>query len=424
MGAPNKPNDNNSLKANMQLMTMIFEVEGKSYVVSMCLDRKIFNQTCAKAYKRYFANNQDYQIDIRIVNAQSLQLVYSTNPNEKGKIDTNGALARFSLGFLPPTMPMKSGGSMPPPNEQLKSKDMPRPDQFSQRIFKHTNMPYLILTQSRDNSVEIFFGKYSFENYALSTISIVALLLTITLLIFAFKKNEKTANERIGFIAGISHEFRTPLAVIRAASENIKDGVISNPEKMKSYGILIYDEIDKLWQMVEQSLAMVGVRSAAPRANTDEIEIGSFLGELCENYYSECSVKRLNLEYIQGEKLLFKAESQALNSIFSNIITNAIKYNKPNGKICVKYKVDIKKRKLIVSISDTGLGIKRTELSEVFKPFFRAETATNSGVPGSGIGLALVKAQVDRLGGKVKIKSTLNVGTNVTIILPVDYVKE
>jgi signal transduction histidine kinase len=120
---------------------------------------------------------------------------------------------------------------------------------------------------------------------------------------------------------------------------------------------------------------------------------------------------------IEGENLLVRGDAQRLGQAIDNLVSNAIKFTSAQGRVTVHAGRDADD--VLVTVSDTGIGIPATELSQLSTRFFRASTATRNAVPGVGLGLTITKAIVSAHGGTLGIESTEGVGTSFSIRLPI-----
>lgn len=273
--------------------------------------------------------------------------------------------------------------------------------------------------QHNDGSLEQFIANTRRRNLAVS-FGILSLLAASVVLIFLSAQRAKLfAQRQIDFVSAVSHEFRTPLAVIYSAGENLSDGVIRNETKITDYGNLIKGEGKKLSAMVEQILDFAGANSGRKKYDLCETEVK----EIVENAIAECQPllreKEFTLEKDIAENLsTISADANALSGAIQNLIVNAVKYG--NGNNWLKISAHNGDGKIKIIVEDKGIGIEKREINKIFEPFYRTKSVVDAQIHGNGLGLSLVKQTVEAHGGKVYVKSEFGKGSRFTIEIPVE----
>ncbi len=199
----------------------------------------------------------------------------------------------------------------------------------------------------------------------------------------------------------ITHEFRTPLTIILGMAKQ----VIEDPKNHFRNGLdMIIRNGQSLLQLVNQMLDLSKLESGSMHLKLKQGEVIGFLKYLTESFYSLAESKNIELKFqTERQKLLMDFDSQKLQQIMSNLLSNAFKFTPEGGQIFVD--ILIKKRELSISVSDTGVGIPREKLPYVFDRFFQVENASNQHSEGSGIGLALTFELVKLMEGRIFVKS-------------------
>ena len=205
------------------------------------------------------------------------------------------------------------------------------------------------------------------------------------------------------FFSDAAHTLKTPLAVLRSQIET------SNvTQKMKQEQLSTIDTTnDTIGDLL--FLSKVGGKSQS----MEKLSLTQLMQDLAELTTTLGEDKRLKVTSDIQDSVQFKADKKLLQRALANIAHNAVSYNRPRGTI----NISLKKQtgKVVIKISDTGMGIKKSDQAKLFTRFFRGENATGKG---SGLGLAIAKAVVEDLGGKIVLKSVVNKGTSVLITLP------
>jgi signal transduction histidine kinase len=295
------------------------------------------------------------------------------------------------------------------------------PSQPRVRVFEkragETAGNWTLSVQHSAGSLEQFITRTRQKNLAISFGILSLLAISVVFVFLSAQRAKRLAQRQLDFVSSVSHEFRTPLAVIYSAGENLADGVAREAPQVSRYGNLIKGEGKKLTAMVEQILDFAGANSGRKKYDLRE----SNLGEIIENALAECQPlideKGITVEKDFGENLpSIVADKNALSQAIQNLIGNAVKYS--NGEKWMKISAKNGGKKLKVTIEDKGIGIGAKDLAHVLEPFYRAKTVVDEQIHGNGLGLSLVKQIVDAHKGEIKIESELGKGSRFTIELP------
>lgn len=232
-----------------------------------------------------------------------------------------------------------------------------------------------------------------------------------------YMAGELAAAERLknDFISSVSHELRTPLTAIKGWAETIEICDVSENKEMVEKGVrTIAHEVERLSGMVEDLLDFSRMQSGRLTMAMDRMDLLAELEEAVYMFFDRASRNHIAMQYSAPEMLPpFFGDRNRIKQVFVNIIENAIKYSLEEGSIFVRaYTED---RWLLVEISDTGCGIAPEDLPKIKEKFYKANHTRG----GSGIGLAIADEIVRLHGGELNITSELNVGTVVTIRLPI-----
>ncbi|MBU2929351.1 hybrid sensor histidine kinase/response regulator transcription factor [Winogradskyella psychrotolerans] len=217
----------------------------------------------------------------------------------------------------------------------------------------------------------------------------------------------------------ISHEFRTPLTLINGLSKILIEENINNDNTEKLKGI--YRNGNQLLKLVNQILGLVSFDAKKVKANYKNGDVIVFIKQ-CVSYYkfhSDSKQQHLTL-FSEIESLQMDFDDDKLQKIINNVLSNAIKFTPPKGKI----DIELKKvnQNLIIIISDSGKGINEKHLPYIFDRYYK--TFEDNIDIGNGIGMALTKELVNLLKGKINVESKINKGTTFTIQLPINNTVE
>ncbi len=277
--------------------------------------------------------------------------------------------------------------------------------------------PWTLNVQHVAGSIDAF-ARNEFQKSFLIGLGIYLLLVgAIVAIVLSALRSKRFAQRQIDFVSSVSHEFRTPLAVIYSASENLADGVTKDGEQVTRYGNLIKGEGKKLSSMVEQILQFAGARSGKRMYSFSSTDVASII----EAAIAECG-PMLEEKGFQVERSIDKdlpkinADADALSTALQNLISNSVKYGNGSHSICVKATNGNGKIKL--SVEDQGIGIAVDDLKHIFEPFYRAKDVVDAQIHGNGLGLAVVKEIAEAHGGTVRARSEAGKGSEFTMEIP------
>lgn len=223
--------------------------------------------------------------------------------------------------------------------------------------------------------------------------------------------NEQMKND---FISSVSHELRTPLTAIKGWSETLASmGDEVDPDMLAKGMRVIGGETERLARMVEELLDFSRLQSGRMQLNKTRIDLIAELSDAVLMFEERAKKENKPLVYDEPDLIAsFVGDRNRLRQVFVNIIDNALKYSDAGDSITVR--ATVSGGEIVILISDTGLGIKETDLPKIKQKFFKANTTRR----GSGIGLAVADEIVALHGGTLGISSKEGVGTKVSITLP------
>ena len=278
-----------------------------------------------------------------------------------------------------------------------------------------------ILISHRSGSLEAAVAQARKRNLIVSFGILSLLALSTIIIILISRRAQRLARKQMDFVAGVSHEFRTPLAVIHAVSENLADGLITDSKQVEECGAVIRNDARRLAGMVEQVLEFAGVNRGKSWYQIQPVDIEGVFEDVLARYSTLEPRKTLRVEK-QFEPNLppVLADRGALECAVRNIIDNAVKYGGEPCWIGIKAhtRQDDRKEAIEISIADNGIGIKAADLDQIFEPFYRASDVVAAQIHGNGLGLSLVKKAVEANGGTISVSSTPGKGSWFTLVLP------
>lgn len=231
-------------------------------------------------------------------------------------------------------------------------------------------------------------------------------------------ESERLEQLRRDFVANVSHEFRTPLTVIRGSLEAMMDGTVENDEEMKRYQQRMLSETRGLERLVEDLLELSRLQSGKIKINKEQLHIPNLLEDVVKSLQTIAGKKGIKIEYLLKPDIPpFWGDYDRLRQLFVIFLDNALKYSPGNTKVTVETNL-IGTNTLSILIRDQGYGIAPDQLAHIWDRFYKIDKSRNSG--GTGLGLAIAKPLAELHGALVTIQSELNKGTVVEIKLPMD----
>jgi two-component system phosphate regulon sensor histidine kinase PhoR len=229
--------------------------------------------------------------------------------------------------------------------------------------------------------------------------------------------NLKVYKLQYDFINNFTHEFKTPVSVIKIAGSNLKGDAELSDRQRRHYGKILDEEADKLNELMNKLLSFTQIENKSINIKQEVIDLPQFV----KGYIDTFKIKYpdFKLEYHINNINKFHSDPVLLGSVFQNLMENAYKYSHPGKKELL---IDIKaeRRDLIFTFTDKGIGMARHEQGDVFKKFYRIENQYNQN--GSvGLGLAFCKELVNFMGGEISVTSKINIGSTFKVILPLDH---
>lgn len=210
----------------------------------------------------------------------------------------------------------------------------------------------------------------------------------------------------------VAHELRTPLTAVSTHLEAMMEGIWEpNQQHLES----CYEEVNRMIHIVKDLERLEKLEGERYRLKYSAFSLYGLIQRLLENFALQIKEKNLMVT-LDGEGTLITADEERVAQVMVNLISNAIKYTKEGDDINIHVSED--KENVIISISDTGIGIPKEELPYVFERFYRADKSRNRKTGGAGIGLAIVKTIVEAHKGGITVDSEQGKGTTFTIQLP------
>lgn len=229
----------------------------------------------------------------------------------------------------------------------------------------------------------------------------------------------KQDETRQKFISDISHEFQTPLTSIQGFANILKEEDLPKEQRVKYANIILYNS-KRLSSLAKNMLQLTLLDREEIELELTNYSLVEQMNRVISTQENQAMEKNIEIVFEMPKKEIFiEGDEQRLEQVWTNIISNAIKYTNEGGFITITMKKNSKD--IEISIEDTGIGMSKEVVSHIFERFYREDKARN--VEGNGLGLAIVKSIVDLHHGKIDILSQVDVGTNFIVRLPIEKQK-
>ncbi len=223
---------------------------------------------------------------------------------------------------------------------------------------------------------------------------------------------EKTALIRQEFTANVSHELKTPLHVIAGYSELIENGMVRE-EDIKPFASKIRAESIRMGSLVEDIINLTNLDSGAKDSERENTDLYRIAQNAMDSLQPAADEKKISLA-LTGESAMIYGVPSVLYSIVYNLCDNAIKYNSENGKVNIS--IENHNDKIILSVSDTGIGISNENKDRIFERFYRVNKSHSKEVGGTGLGLSIVKHGAIIHNAKIEVESEERKGSTFRVI--------
>ena len=225
------------------------------------------------------------------------------------------------------------------------------------------------------------------------------------------------------FVSMVAHELKAPLAAISGYVETMKGKMLGHD--LSKYDTMLQRSSERLTALVDlinDLLNISRMESGKTRREISAVCLPDLIAQLAEFLRQTMSARGITLEFVFDDALpCVEADREELARVFTNLLSNAIKYNREGGSIHVTARAD--EDSVIVSIRDTGIGMKPGELENLFRQFYRAKNELTRSIPGTGLGLSIVKQIVESYHGNITAESVFGEGSVLTLRLPVHVVE-
>lgn len=286
-------------------------------------------------------------------------------------------------------------------------------NRFSRSVTKPLNEIAEEMLKLKEERPEFHFKKYKYDE--MNVIADTTLKMSKAMK-ESMNRIEFEKMVRQEFFSNASHELKTPITSIRGYVELLENGMATDEKMKKEFLGRIKKEANNMTNLINDILMISRLETKEAEVVLTEVRVCPLINEVCKTLEPLANEYQVSLK-TNCKPLSIMANAQQLQELFGNLITNAIKYNKPGGKVDVTVASETKE--LVCVVADTGVGIPEDAKQRIFERFYRVDKGRSKKVGGTGLGLSIVKHIVNFYEGSIEVESKLGEGTKFTVRLPI-----
>ena len=219
------------------------------------------------------------------------------------------------------------------------------------------------------------------------------------------------------FIASVSHELRTPLTSIRGYADLLMDRDDLPADAVRQLSVVIRNA-ERLGRLVADLLHSAQIEMGPVQVDRTRADLAMIIGDAIAALAPAATASEIDLVYSGPERLVVMVDQDRMRQVVDNLVSNAIKYTPPNGRVEIRLQVDGNRVELVVA--DTGIGIEAADRDRLFTRFWRSRHAEEQSIQGVGLGLSITKSIVESHGGRIEVDSEVGRGSTFRVRVPVD----
>lgn len=226
---------------------------------------------------------------------------------------------------------------------------------------------------------------------------------------------ERERRIRQEFFSNASHELKTPITSIQGYAELLESGMIGDPAMQRDFAGRIKREAVRMTGLINDILMISRLETKEAEVVISDVRVSVLLDEILESLKPQAAAGQVFI-HVDCQPLVIKANAQHMRELFTNLIGNAVKYNRPGGQVWVN--VREADGRMVIRVRDNGVGIPGDSLDRIFERFYRVDKGRSRKQGGTGLGLSIVKHIVSYYHGAIRVESKLDEGSEFTVELP------
>jgi two-component system phosphate regulon sensor histidine kinase PhoR len=232
---------------------------------------------------------------------------------------------------------------------------------------------------------------------------------------FDVTRLERLEIVRQEFLSNVSHELRTPLTSIMALSETLEGGAIDDAANNRRFLSIIQKNAARMHRLIDDILELSAIEAGNVKLHPERVSVRTLVDEVVNSLSAVAASRNIEVRNAVAEAAEVFADPHRLMQMLTNLIDNAIKFNREGGAVSITFTADDRDR---IIVTDSGEGIPSHHLDRLFERFYRVDRARSRELGGTGLGLAIVKHLARSHGGEVTVRSQFGEGSEFTIELP------
>lgn len=228
---------------------------------------------------------------------------------------------------------------------------------------------------------------------------------------------KKLEQIRMDFVANVTHEIKTPLTAIIGYLETIKNGAINNIDETKKFIDIILKQSQRLNRLVDDLLTISNIEMKEIKLDFQDVSLNTSIANVISLVEAKAKLKNIFIRNDVRENIApIKADRDKITQIFVNVLDNAVKFTPEQGEVVIT--ADERETYLVISVTDTGIGVPADEINRLGERFYRVDKSRSRDLGGTGLGLSIVKHLMMAHGGKMEIESHLGRGMKASLFFP------
>jgi signal transduction histidine kinase len=274
-----------------------------------------------------------------------------------------------------------------------------------------------LAVRNRDYSIEQDVQRWKVGTLCLVGFIDLVLGAGLVLVYSNVRREMQISRIKSDFVANVSHELKTPLALIRLFAETLELGRVPGEQKAQQYYRVINKESQRLTQLINNILDFSRIEAGRKEYRFAPADVGRIVSEVLDAYRFQIEQQGFRLEVEIADDLPeVMADKEALSQALLNLVNNSIKYSRDEKFL----RLDVRHEpgRVLIAVADRGIGVAKSEHKKIFEKFYRAEDSLVHETKGSGLGLPLVRHIMEAHGGSVEVESSPGKGSTFTLVLP------
>ena len=279
-----------------------------------------------------------------------------------------------------------------------------------------------LAARHRQGSVDAVIAAVRRRCLAINFGVLLVLGAAVVTILWSGLRAQRFSQLQMEFVAGVSHELRSPLAVISSAADNLADGLVRTEADARDYGSLLRTESRRLSTLVEHTLSFAAERIGKRRLEPKAVCVSDVIHRAIREMRALHENTDVQVETsVDPDLPMLLADDQLLFESLQNLINNALKYSDGERWLGIRARAGRNGHgpEVQITVEDRGIGIEAADLPRIFEPFYRGRASRVAQVPGTGLGLSLAHETIAAMGGSITVKSEFGRGSSFTIHMPV-----